>query len=130
MPAVGETLRVEGLAELQRAFAVADKSLSRELRSSLREVAEPVRADAESLAVASIPRIGVPWSRMRVGVTRRTVYVAPKERGTRFAPRKRRNLAGLLMGRSMLPALRRNEPQIERRMEEMLDTVGREWERR
>lgn len=129
MPATGETLRVEGLAEMQRAFRVADRSLSRELRSSLREVAEPVRSDAEHLASAAIPRIGVPWSRMRVGITRHTVYVAPRQRGARDQARKRRNLAGLLMDRAMLPALRVNEQRIVHRLEDMLDEVGRDWER-
>lgn len=130
MPAVGETLRVEGLRELQRALKVADKTLERELRSSLREVAEPVRADAERLAVSGIPRVGLPWSRMRVGVTSTAVYVAPRQRGARGdGSRKRPNLAGLLLGRAMEPALKQNAPAVEREMDRMLGTVGRAWER-
>lgn len=130
MPAVGETLRVDGLRELQHAFKLADKTLERELRATLREVAEPVRADAERLAVAGIPTIGLAWSRMRVGVTRTSVYVAPRQRGVRGnASRKRPNLASLLLGRAMLPALERNEPQVAIEMDRMLATVGRAWER-
>lgn len=130
MPAVGQTVRVEGLRELQRAFAVADKTLERELKDTLREVAEPVRADAERLAVSGIPRIGLTWSRMRVGVTKTSVYVAPRKRGVRGNDsRKRPNLAGLLLGRSMVPALEQNEARVVREMNEMLEQVGRAWER-
>lgn len=130
MPAVGNTIRVEGLRELQRAFTLADKTLERELRDTLREVAEPVRADAERLAVSGIPMIGLAWSRMRVGVTRTSVYVAPRQRGVRGnATRKRPNLAGLLLGRAMLPALERNEPRVTAEMDELLATVGKAWER-
>lgn len=130
MPAVGNTIRVEGLRDLQRAFTLADKTLERELRDTLREVAEPVRADAERLAVAGIPTIGLPWSRMRVGVTRTSVYVAPRQRGVRGnATRKRPNLAGLLLGRAMLPALEQNEPRVAAEMDKVLATVGKAWER-
>lgn len=128
MPAVGETLRVEGLADLNRAFALADAKLRREFRDELRDVAEPVRADAELLATATITRIGVPWSRMRVGITRHTVYVAPRQRGSRQFGRKRRNLAPLLMDKAMLPALQRNEERILERTRQFLDSVGRTWE--
>lgn len=129
MPAVGETLRVEGLRELSHAFALADETLIRELRKSLREVAEPVRVGAERLAVEGIPTIGLPWSRMRIGVTRHSVYVAPRQKGARgnvFS--KRPNLAGLLLQRSMLPALKQNEVAVAREMEAMLGTVGQAWE--
>lgn len=120
---------VEGLSDLQKAFRVADKSAQRELRASLKKVVEPVRQDAERLAVAGIPRVGLPWSRMRVGVTTRTVYVAPKQRGSRHQERRRPNFAGLLLERSMLPALRANEREVMVEMDRMLGEVGRDWER-
>lgn len=129
MPAVGETVRVEGLAELNRAFALADRKLRTEKNQQLRELAEPVRSDAERLAAASIARIGIPWSRMRVGVTRTSVYVAPRQRGSRLRERKRRNLAGLLLDRAMLPALQVNQPQIVAGVDHWLGEVGKAWER-
>lgn len=129
MAAVGETLRVDGLAELQRAFKVADKSLERELRAGLRRAAEPVRVDAEALAASSIRRITLPWSRMRVGVTTRSVYVAPRQKGARHGARRRSSFAGLLLDRSMLPALRRNEPRVAAELDNVLATVGKDWER-
>lgn len=126
------TLRVEGLRELQRAFSVADKKLAKELQSRLRDVAEPVRADAERLAVQEIRNIGIPWSRMRVGVTRASVYVAPVERGVKGrgrGGRRRPNLADLLMTRAMSPALDANQGRVLHELEDVLDNVGRAWER-
>lgn len=122
-------IRLEGFRELSRAFALADKVLSAELRSGLRDAAEPVRSDAELLAVSRIPRIGIAWSRMRVGVTRTSVYVAPRQRGARGGAGKRPNLAALLLGRSMEPALEANIGDVEDAVEDVLATVGRAWER-
>jgi len=127
MPA-SEAIHVQGLRELQKAFKAADNAEAVELRKALREAAEPVRADAERLASQNIPRIGVPWSRMRVGVTLTSVYVAPRARSGRIAGRKRPNLAGLLLGRAMEPALEQNHEQVVHRVDEALLTVGRVWE--
>ncbi len=88
--------------------------------------------DAERLAVSGIRRIGIPWSRMRVGVTAHSVYVAPRKRGLKTRgsdPRRRPNLAGLLMGESLLPALQQNESRVASQVGHLLDEVGREWER-
>lgn len=133
MPATGQrTLRVKGLREMSRAFARADRTLSRELRDKLRDVAHPVASAAESLARSRISHIGHKWPRMRVGVTRTLVYVAPKERGVRSrtqAGLRRPNLADRLMEDAMAPALRDHGPRIERDTQQVLDTVGRAWER-
>ncbi len=128
MPATDQrTLRVRGLTEMQRAFRLADRDLSRDLRATLKDVAEPVRSDAERLAVSGIRNVGLPWSRMRVGVTSKSVYVAPKERGRR-SRRRRPNLAGLLMDRAMSPALELNQGRIAHEVEEMLDDLFERWE--
>lgn len=127
MPAT-QAIRVEGLAELNRAFARADKKLAREMRDTLRDVGEPVRADAERLAVAQIPKVTLPWSQMRVGVTTRTVYVAPRKRGAKTDQRRRPNFARLLL-QPMTESLDRNIGEVERRFDNWLDEVGREWER-
>lgn len=126
------TLHVEGLADLRRAFALADKDLSNELRLGLREVAKPVQYDAERLAWDTIPRIGLNWSRMRIGVNRTSVYVAPKQRGVKTRGRnaqRRPNLFDLLLGRSLEPALEQNVSLIVSEMEQVLATVGKKWER-
>lgn len=125
------TIEVRGLRELQRAFKVAAPVAQKELRKALRTVAEPVRHDAEELARANIPRIGVPWAQMRTGVTQRVVYVAPKQRGvkSRIDRRYRRpNFFDLLMGRALEPALERNVVLVEAGVQAALDTVGKAWE--
>lgn len=124
MPAV----HVEGLTGLSRAFRKADAELNKDLRSTLREVAEPVRVGAERLALSQIPRMTLPWSRMRVGVTAHAVYVAPKKRGTRIPQRKRTNVAILLLDRAMIPARDAGEGHIVEGLEHLLDRVGRAWE--
>jgi hypothetical protein len=115
-------IRVEGLRELDRAFKNVSKDLQKGLRKELRDVAEPVRALAETKAVSEISHIGPSWSRMRVGFARGTVYVAPKSRRRGGEPRP--NLAGALMDRAMQPALDEVAPEIVTRVEAMLDRVG------
>lgn len=131
MPAIlEETIVVEGLSGLQRAFRRAGRDISKDLRSTLQEAAEPVRVDAEALARSSITRIGVPWSEMRVGVTSRSVYLAPKRRSRasrRNAALRRPNLASLLLNRSMIPAVRKNERQITDRVESLLHDFAVKW---
>lgn len=123
---------VRGFRELERAFAAAGKQTNAILTTGLREVAEPVRRDATALAVEKIPHIGVAWSQMRIGVTRKSVYVAPKQRGLKTRgddPRRRPNLAGLLMDRALQPALDRNEGQIDASLERLFDEVADRFNR-
>lgn len=129
MPA--PTVRVTGLRDLQRAFALVGPAAKKELRAALKEIGEPIARDAESLATARISRIGQAWPQMRVGVTQNLVYVAPKQRGrlSRQNPARRRpNLFDLLMGRAMEPALDQNIPGAEAAVGRALDRVGSQWE--
>jgi elongation factor P--beta-lysine ligase len=123
---------VEGLRDLHRAFRRADKELIKELRTSLRKVAEPVRVDAEHLALTEIRKMTLPWSVMRVGVTQREVYVAPKLRGVKTRgrdPRRRPNLFDLLLTRVLEPALAHNQERVVYEVEKMLGSVAQKWER-
>lgn len=125
-------VRVEGIRELERAFKLTGLGMEAGLREAMEASAEPVRLDAQTLAVDRIRNIGVPWSRMRVGVTRRTAYVAPQERGrrTRLRPNSGRpNLRRLLLERSMEPALEQNIGNVEREFGSALDDLFRMWER-
>jgi hypothetical protein len=123
-----QAVRVRGYRELVKAFDGAEKQVRRDFKAELRDVAEPVRAEAALLAATAIPRIGLKWSRMRVGVTSRVVYVAPTSRSTRDPARKRPNLAPLLMGRAMEPALQHHQDEIVGRVDRFLDRVGANWE--
>lgn len=127
---MADVIRLSGMRELLTATDHAGKAIKRDTRAELRSVAEPVRRDASALATSSIRRIGMKWSGMRIGVTKRAVYVAPKQKGraSRANPAIRRpNLARLLMDRAMQPALDRNEANIVHGLERVIDEVGRDW---
>ena len=128
---------VKGYTELQRALARGQRDLRLGVRRELRNVAEPVKIEAQQLATERIARIGPmrsnSWARMRVGITRKAVYVAPKQRGraSRANRRLRRpNLARLLMHRALEPALQRNATRVRERFELMLDRLGNDFNRR
>lgn len=124
---------VRNLRQFQALCAAAGKEASKQTRDALRGVAEPVRADAEALATSRIRRIGPRWGRMRVGVTRSSVYVAPRQKGVRSRgadPRRRPRFATLMEERAMDPALKQNESRIERSVEEAFDDLARRWNRR
>jgi hypothetical protein len=114
-------VRIEGLRELDRAFAQVSKQTQKEFRSELKKVGEPVRSSAEELAVSQIANIGGQWSRMRLGSTARVVYVQPRTRRRDGSPRP--NLAGLLMAQALLPALHSHEDSIEAGVERWLDSI-------
>jgi hypothetical protein len=122
-------LRVTGLRSLNTALARAERDVRVGLRREQREVAQPVARDASAMARGRIRNIGPVWSQTRIGLTRRSVYVATKPRGLRAGPAKRPNLAPLLMGRALRPALERNRGQIRRDFEQVLATAARRFNR-
>lgn len=87
-----------------------------------------MRSDAESMVVASIPTIGLAWSRMRVGVTSTSVYVAPRARGTRDPRFRRPHMAQRLL-EPMTAALDRNREGVINEIDDMLEDLGETWER-
>lgn len=121
---MADAVRVKGLRELQRALKQADKETRLGVRAELRNVAEPVRQEAAQLAGSQIRRNTPAWAAMRTGVTQKSVYVAPKQRGTKNPRSKRKNLAGLLAARALEPALDRHESETVHRFERMLDNVA------
>lgn len=112
------TVRVEGLRELQRDFRKISRDLSRELRDALKEAAEPAREEAERLATEK--GYGAKWSRIKTGVTVRGAYIAPAARRRGGSPR--RNFGGLLW-HVMDDAAEAKRPDIERSAERMLDRL-------
>ena len=121
MPAV-EGIQVRGLRELNRAFSQASRDARKFVRAAEREIAEPVRRDAQELAVREISHIGTEWSQMRIGITQRLIYVAPKQRRKGGSPRT--NVAVLLMNKAMQPALEKNRSRLETRIDHALDIVA------
>lgn len=127
---VSNPIVIRGLRELNRAFIRAGEQTRHEIRYEMAALAEPVRQTAEQLAIQKIRRIGLDWSQMRTGVTQTLVYVAPVQRGVKTRgpnPRKRPNLADLLIGRALDPALEANRGKIEEGIERMLDRISNAW---
>lgn len=123
---------VIGLRELEAAFAVYDRRLSRGLKEVLEAAAEPVRQDAQSLAIQRIPKVTLPWSRMRTGVRSSVAFIAPEKRGRKGTLGRRYsrpNFKGLLLERAMEPALEQNRDDVEREFEEALADYARVWSR-
>jgi len=129
---VSNPIIVRGLADLNRAFIRAGKQTRHEIRFEMAALAEPVRQTAQVLAVEKIRRMkfSPEWAEMRTGVTQRLVYVAPVKRGVKTRGRgglRRPNLAELLIGRALDPALALNRPLIEAGIERMLDRISNSW---
>lgn len=116
-------LRVQGLRELNRAFAQTPARVKREMRGELRRVGEPVRVTSEQLAVARIRNIGPVWSRMKIGTTQSFVYVAPATRPSGRGS-KRPNLARLWLQRAMLPAARGRMEQTRQAMDLWIRSIA------
>lgn len=130
--AFNDAIIIENLDELTRAFSMVEEDIGKDLREGFRSAAEPVRSDAEARALTSIRRMTIPWSRMRVGITRRWVYVAPNERGVKSSgmqSRRRPNLAGLLRDRALDPAAEQNIEVVERETIDVLNDLARAWSR-
>jgi hypothetical protein len=115
-------IEVQGIRELNRAFADISKEVKTQMRKELAEAAEPARAQAEALAAGHIRNITPAWSRMRLGLVVRGVYLAPAARRRGGSPRP--NLGGLLLERSMLPAVEEARPEIFARLETWLDGIS------
>jgi hypothetical protein len=118
----GNGVKITGLRELDRALGNYDKDVRKGLRTALAAAAEPVRSQAESLASGVGNIAGGPWSRMRIGVTAKGAYVAPKSRNRGGSPRP--NFGNLLMNRAMLPALGEATPEVLTALEAMLDRAA------
>lgn len=128
MPA---TVIVTGLAQLQRDLAKSGPAVGAAMRRGLREAAEPVAQAAEQLSLSRIRRMprSPEWAETRIGVTRHAVYIVPKQRGVRtrnpFDPLRRRNLVGLMLGRSFEPAAAIGEALVKAKVTELVEEVIR-----
>lgn len=122
------TVRVRGLKELARAFKGISKDLSKELVQELRQAADPVKKEAEQLALTRIrnmPRTPE-WAGMRIAVakSRGTVTMYPQRR--RRGGSARPNLATLLMDEAMDPGLEHNQQKVINRIDGLLGRLGGE----
>jgi hypothetical protein len=127
---MAQTVRVNGLKELTRAFGAISQDLSDEVRDELLDAVAPVKDRAEQLAlsrISNMPR-SPEYAEMRTGVSkaRGVVYMVPAWRTTRRPGRKRKDFAELLLSRAMDPAVDEQEPEIIRGLERALDRLAGE----
>lgn len=95
-----------------------------------REIARPVKEGAEALALTRISHIDSRWWKMRIGITRNFLYVAPKQRGVKVKgphPRKRPQFGILLAEKAMQPTAERYAPEFEKRVEHFFERLGETW---
>jgi hypothetical protein len=116
---------VRGIETLHRAFSLAGTRTRKDLPRLLALRAEPVRAQAE--VNARVIGAGPSWSLMRKGATRTMVYIAPVERGTRIATRKRPNFAPRLLNLAMEPALQSHRAEVEQGVDELIARIERQF---
>jgi hypothetical protein len=111
------TVRVRGLRELQRDFAKVSSDLKRELRSELKEVAEPVAESARQ----KIDRYrGARTASIRPRVTARSAFVT---QGARKVTGLRGDFGALQM-RRLGEALDENKDEVVQGLERMLDRLA------
>jgi hypothetical protein len=113
-----QTIRVEGLAELQRDFRRIAKDLAKEVREELRKAAEPVRREAQALFS---PVSADSAAAYKVRVRQRGVAV---EQSKRRVTGLRPDYGRLQMGRALIPALERKADGVVDDLGEMLDKLA------
>ena len=115
----GATVRVRGLPQLQRAFRSISKDLSREVRSGLKEAAQPVLQEAQALLspVSADSAAGY-----RIVVRARGVALEQsRKRTTGLRP----DWGRFQFGRAMAPAVESKEQEVVNGLEKVLDDLAR-----
>lgn len=118
---------VRGLDTLNKAFQFAGTRMRKELPIFLKGAARPVEHGAEMNA-AEIGA-GQQWSQMRLVANRRVVYIAPQQRSTRIASRKRPRFGQRLLNRAMIPALNANRARVGKSVDELVARIVRQFNR-
>jgi hypothetical protein len=114
-------IEVKGLREMQKAARIAGKTTNKEVQKALRDAGGPVADRAESLARSEIRNATLPWSRMKVGSTVKSVYITPAARRSGGSPRP--NYGVLLLERAMNPAVEQTMDETVRRLEKAIDEI-------
>lgn len=114
-------VKIEGLRELERALRASDKDAAKGLRKELREAAKVVAMDARGKLA---PYSG--YSAMGLRPRVRAGLVAVAEQSRKRTTGQHPEFGSLIMRRALVPALWENRDEVNRRMESMLDNVGRD----
>lgn len=113
------TVRVEGLGAFVRAADKAGKETKKMVRDRLRQVAEPVLADAQ----AKLSRYDA-RSASRLGISVRRTGTVSVEQRLRRTTGAHKQFGSLQMVEALMPALDENADMIERRFEHALDDIA------
>lgn len=116
------TVRVKGLSGLIKATDAAGKEAKKQVRDRLRQVAEPVLADARTKLARYDQR-----SASRLGISVRRVGTIAVEQRLRRTTGARPNFGVLQMESVLMPALAENADRIEARFEDALDDIADEF---
>lgn len=128
-------IRVEGLADFQRAIRVANKEVARDVRTAIEQAGEPIRQRASELVrseISGMARSRLPWWTIRAGVERNTIgYIVPQRRGVKTSGReryRRPNLAPLIAAQENI-AFDQNIGRVVDEFEDALAEVAKAWAR-
>ena len=113
-----QTVRVEGLRELQRALRNYDKELGKELRKELKAAAEIVADQARSLFSGINPASAAGFKPRARGAS------AFVEQSKRRTTGQHPSFGALQMRMALLPVLVSKEPYVINHLEGMLDRLG------
>ncbi len=116
----GDFVLVENLGEINRALKLSGPGVFTAMKKGMLEGAEPIRADAQSLAeglTGMSRKRNSDWGLQRSGETIHEVYIAPVERGNKNRidanpSRRRPKFVEIMFGRSYEPALERGTPAL------------------
>ena len=119
----GNTVVVQGLAQLQRDLYKVNTDARREVRQGLREVGQIVADQAKVLAASKMhKRTGDLVRKIVPTVRAQGVYVQAKAVHRGFTYPGKFEYGGGARRAFLLPALEQKRPEVDRKMEEWLDT--------
>lgn len=112
-------VKTKGLKELRRALKGVDADASKELDNQLKEVAEVVASGARQLFTAIDSRSAAGFKPRLRGFSQVMVTQTRRRKSG-----QRPDYGSLQMRRALIPALWSNKTNIERRLENMIESVG------
>ena len=118
-------LNVKGLSDFIKAADAAGRETKKQVRDRLRQVAEPVLADARTKLARYDER-----SASRLGISIRRAGTVSVEQRLRRTTGARPDFGVLQMQSALIPALDENTDRVEREFEQALDDIADVFERR
>ena len=116
---MAEAIRIEGLAQLERAFRACSDDLRRDLQKELNEAGKIVAEDARSRLARYSARSSMG---IRSRIKRRTEVVVEQRR--RRTTGQRGDWWALQMTRALLPARAAKRKDVVERLDRMLDNIA------